>query len=79
MKHQEYLKVQGQILALARSVRDIPLDEFIEAGEHADTVGPFLDPTLWREGHGNLQKIMDLARALRKFQSEVERISTVSV
>ena len=72
MNNEEYLMVQNKILTVTALVQRIPLDEFIQAAEKADTVGPFVDPTLWREGHANLEWILKVARVLREFQAKVQ-------
>jgi len=39
-----------EILCLwARNIAMLPLNEWLEALDHAETVGPFLDPTLYRD------------------------------
>lgn len=60
-----------QIMTLASIVADMPLQEFIAAAEHGDTIGPFIDPTLWREASATIGEILDLARSLHSFQDQV--------
>ncbi len=68
-----YRATQQQIMAFAGLVHDLPLKEFIETGEHAQAVGPFVDPTLWVKGTKKLDEVLRLANALRTFQIEVKR------
>ena len=74
MTNEEYLKVQEQIVLLSNLVKAMPLKEFIEAADRADTIGPFVDPTLWRDAQKNLAVIMELARGLMTFQEKVQRL-----
>jgi hypothetical protein len=39
----EFLMSQGKMIAL------LPIEKWLEDLEHADVVGPFIDPTLYRE------------------------------
>ncbi len=71
MTNEEYLYAQHHILVVAGMVAEMPLRDFIADAERADTVGPFLDPTLWQAGHENLAVILDIARGLRNFQDIV--------
>ena len=71
MTEEEYLQTQQQIVLIAGLVSRLPLREFIADAEKADAVGPFVDPTLWREGHAKLGDILDIARSLRNFQDLV--------
>lgn len=73
MLKDEYAAVQGQLLAIVSIVAEMPLDEFILAGERAQAIGPFIDPTLWQKGTKQLDGAMRLAIALRVFQAEMER------
>lgn len=73
MLKDQYAAVQGQLLAIVSIVAEMPLQEFIAAGERAQSIGPVIDPTLWRQGHRQLEGVMRLAIALRVFQMEMER------
>jgi len=74
MKKEQYLATQELLLALSRQILMLPLKKFIEAIDLAETLGPVLDPTLYRQGADNLSAIRVLARAARKFQQEIERV-----
>ncbi len=73
MLKEQYAAVQGQLLAIVSIVAEMPLQEFIAAGERAQSIGPFIDPTLWQKGTKQLDGVMRLAIALRVFQMEMER------
>lgn len=73
MKKEQYAEVQAQLLSVVAIVADMPLQEFIQAGEYAQSIGPFINPTLWMQGNKKLDGVMKLAIALRVFQMEMER------
>lgn len=64
MNPREYLETQVAICRIAEIICQLPLTEFIEAIDKADTLGPVLDPTAWREGHKPLEKVKGLAQSL---------------
>lgn len=68
MTNEEYTQVQAKVMMLTDMIKMLPLSEFIDTGERADTTGPYLNPTLWHEGHAELTKILNAARALKKVQ-----------
>ena len=57
----EYIAIQSQIITIGTLVADLDLNGFLQAISHAETMGPFLDPTLWIRGHRNLETIKRLA------------------
>ena len=69
MDKAQYLEVQQQLVHLAREVHDMPLGEFLLAIDHADTVGPLLNPSLWMRGQGQMMRFRNLAEALLSFQN----------
>ncbi len=66
--NEDYQRVQDQILNLAVLIKQMPLKEFIEAADRAETIGPFTDPTLYLKARGRLAKIKQLAYRLKDFQ-----------
>ena len=74
MDRDEYELIQNQIMLLGSAVKDLDLDDFIAEIDHADTVGPFIDPTMWIKGHDTMYQIRQLAVALKGFQKVVEEI-----
>lgn len=73
MDEEQYADCQAQIMAIARLVNPLPLDEFIDAGRRALEFGLFVDPTLWMKGNKKLDQILKLAHALKGFQDEIQR------
>lgn len=74
MSDAEYKMIQDQLVLFASMSKDLDLDGFIQKAEKADTVGPFIDPTLWTKANGKLRAIIDMAKALKTFQQTVKRI-----
>ncbi len=74
MNRIDYEMTQQQIVFIGSLVKGLPLDEFIAAIDHADSIGPILDPTLWMRGNKEMMKIRDLAAGLRDFQTIVNKI-----
>lgn len=74
MDREEYELTQNQIMLLGSAVKDLDLDDFIAEIDHADTVGPFIDPTMWIKGHESMYQIRKLAVALKGFQKVVKEI-----
>ena len=64
----EYEMTQAQIVMMARFVRDLPLEDFLQAIDRAEAVGPMVDPTLYIRGRDKLEQIKKMAQGLRKFQ-----------
>jgi hypothetical protein len=71
MNREEYIALQVQLAALGSIVKDMPLGDFIQAIDQADTFGPVLDPTLWRKSHRNMNRWRNLAEALLPFKRAV--------
>lgn len=74
MNRIDYEMTQQQIVFIGSLVKGLPLDEFIAVIDHADSIGPILDPTLWMRGNKEMMKIRDLAAGLRYFQTIVNKI-----
>ena len=72
MEKDEYVQTQQKLLMFGLVVRNMPLNDFINAAEKADAFGPFVNPTLWMKGQENLHRVLKLARALRGFQEVLE-------
>jgi hypothetical protein len=60
---------QGAMLAL------MPIEDWIEAFEHADSIAPILDPTLYREGiySGKPKLIREVLEAALAFKRAILR------
>ena len=68
MTPEVYLDTQNKLLYIARLALDLNLDGFLAAIEHADTLGPVLNPSLWNAGHRPMERIRRLAEAAKAFQ-----------
>ena len=71
MNKDQYLQLQFNLGQIAEIVRDLPLNEFLEAITKAETVGPILEPTLYRQSYRKVENVKKLAIALREFQKAV--------
>jgi hypothetical protein len=68
-----YQNTQSLLLALSAVLLRLPLAEFSAALDHAHSVGPIADPTLYRDAlnSGNLDYIGSIANALIKARTEI--------
>jgi hypothetical protein len=73
VNREEYAQIQITLTHLATFVNDLDLAGFIEAGEHALSIAPIVDPTLFMHGQVKLSNVLALARACQTFQREVWR------
>lgn len=73
MNKELYSQTQIQLTTLAGLVADLPLIDFINADAHAETIGPIVDPTLYRQAGAKLRNVIRLAEAFREVQKEVQR------
>ena len=73
MSEAEYMATQIQVLNFCQLLVGLDLDPFIECILYADTIGPFVDPTLWTKGHKPLDQIRHQAVALRLAQSHLRQ------
>lgn len=66
---QELLVMQMRAaLTVVHALNAEDLEAWVDAAEHADTMGPFLDPTLWIAAHDDLRLMIDHARLLLKLR-----------
>jgi hypothetical protein len=72
MDSGEYMLIQQQLTIFAGLIQKLDLSGFLTAINHADTVGPIVDPTLYMKGSSNMHKIERIARAAQAFQKECE-------
>ena len=75
MDDEQYAQTQGQIMLLASALLALDLDGFLARIGRAHALAPILDPTLYRDGVGNLTKIEDVARALRQAQASIRAVA----
>src|SRR4051812_38317985 len=77
MRNEQYLETQMQVVRMAALARTLPLAEFLSAIDRAETMGPILDPTLYRAAMPKLDQVKALAASLRRFQVEAEKLAAV--
>jgi len=70
-----YLATQQQIMTFAQLLKGLPLADFLETLDRADTVGAFVDPTLYRSAlqSGKLDLVKDVAEALCEAQRKIAK------
>lgn len=73
MSDIEYASTQQTLVMLASIAKELDLGGFLQAINHAETVGPILDPTLYMRAGAKLQKVRDLATSLLPFVREVAK------
>jgi len=68
MKPIVYVLVQAELADMALRLRGLRLEEFIQAAEHADTLGALMDPTLYRQAGPRLGMVLAMAQAAKAFR-----------
>jgi hypothetical protein len=74
---ERWLAVRSLTGTVGAAVVTIDLEELERAiayGEHALACGAALEPTLWREAHGELEAELRAMRALLAFRRELEAL-----
>jgi hypothetical protein len=71
---ENYQAMLTHLWSLAFLIEKAPLGEMLAAAEHADAVGAFVDPTLYRDKGRALSEDIEMLRALRPVQEAVGRI-----
>jgi len=66
LTEDQYMDVQNELLMLSSLMARLPLKEFLEDINRAETVGPIVDPTLYRDGAEKLHQVKSLAQAASK-------------
>lgn len=64
----DYNLTQQQVMTLAAVLRELPLKAMLEKIDHADTLGPFMNPTLWTVGESKMRIVRKTCAALYKAQ-----------
>lgn len=75
---EQYAQVQADLQLLARAVYDMPLAAFLGAIDRCETMGPILDPTLFREAADKLGNVKRLAIGALALQREVRQLATAA-
>ena len=73
MDQNEYLAMQRTLLALSAALVRFRLTDFLSSIDHAQAVGPVLDPTLYRRGMDNLQFVESVARVIAQAGYDIRR------
>jgi len=68
MTDEEYQLTQAQLNIAVGMIRALPLDEFLDRLSEAESVGPILDPTLYRESIKHAESVHRIAEAALKLQ-----------
>jgi hypothetical protein len=71
MNEQEYREGIKGAFELAALLMELELDPLIKAAERADTIGPYVDPTLWMRGNKALEQQLVILHALRAAQGRI--------
>ncbi len=71
---ENYQANLAQLWALAFLIEEAPLGEMLAAAERADTIGPIVDPTLYRTKMQALGEDMEMLRALTHVQATLQSI-----
>jgi hypothetical protein len=74
MTNEKYQYTQSQLAYLCASVCTLDLAGFLERISIADSVGPVLDPTLYRAGMARMHGMQRIAQAAQAFQQEVRNV-----
>lgn len=78
MTDKEYAQTQKDLIFMGRMVRRMAnLDLFLQRTSRAHTLGPILDPTLYKKGRSNMEIFEALAKELQHFQKAVVNIGNL--
>lgn len=65
---EDYQTTLARLWLLYATLKPLPLQEMIDMARHAEEIGVFLDPTLWREKGNRLRQDIKLMEAFRAIQ-----------
>jgi hypothetical protein len=71
--NEEYQCTQNHLQLIASIAATLDLGAFLSRIDYANTVGPIVDPTLYRDAMDNLGKLQAIARAARPLAEEAKR------
>lgn len=74
MDQETYRNTQEMLFLQAALIREMPLEEFIEAIDRANTLGPFLATQDWIKAADNLDHIRALAESMLKVKRTANQI-----
>jgi hypothetical protein len=69
--HQSLMMMMSSI---TQQICLLPLEEYIRKSDLADTIAPFLDPTLWIKSHKNATDWNELAKDLNKIKQKYKEM-----
>lgn len=75
MTDAEYMLTQERLFLVAKMVSNMDLDGFLQRINHAEALGPVLDPTLFMRGATRLDAIKRLARAAKELQKAASALA----
>ncbi len=73
ISEEDYIQTQHSLITFASLVKDMLLADFINQANLAESIGPILDPTLYRKAGAQLNEVKALAESLLPFQNEIKR------
>lgn len=71
MKDEEYLRTQKALVGVSIELVDLDFDGFISRINMSETLGPILDPTLYRMAGERLAQIKKVVEAAKTLKTEV--------
>jgi hypothetical protein len=74
MTADEYKQNNLTVAWITNTIESLPLADMLTAQANAGTIGPILDPTLYREKMNDFRIDMERARILRKAQASLEAL-----
>ena len=74
MNALEIRNTRQKIAALMLVLMTLPLQDFEEAVDYADTIGPMIDPTGWIDASKGITQWAQLSRVLREAQRVGEEL-----
>ena len=74
MTDREYLAANRDVASACETIERLPLLGLLAAQAQAETMGPLLDPVLYRRKARDFHVDMERARILRKAQAALESL-----
>jgi hypothetical protein len=75
MTNEEYQMTQDQIIIAAPMVEGLDIKGFLEAINKAETLAPFMDPTLFMKASKKLGQIKRIAQGALHFQKAIREVA----
>jgi hypothetical protein len=72
-KIAEYQSIVGQVMLIAEHLAELDLPRILREIEHAEVLGPFVDPTLWTHKHHAMSEDKELIQAALPLRSLGQR------